>query len=43
MPAVSFVDSVDTPQLTANGMLVNLSEYAAANDPEFDFGQYIQT
>jgi sn-glycerol 3-phosphate transport system substrate-binding protein len=40
-PAVSFVDSVDTPQLTANGMLVNLSEYAAANDPEFDFGQYI--
>lgn len=40
-PAVSFCDSVDTPQLIMNDMLVDLSTYAEENDPSFDFGQYI--
>ncbi|MCC8125870.1 MAG: extracellular solute-binding protein [Clostridiales bacterium] len=40
-PVVSFIDSVDTPQLIVNDMVLNLSEYAAEKDPEFDFGQYI--
>ena len=32
-PAVSFCDSVDTPQLIMNDMLVDLSTYAEENDP----------
>lgn len=36
-PVVSFCDSVDTPQLIVNDMVLNLSEY----DAEYDFDQYI--
>lgn len=41
VPAVSFVDSVDCPQLTDMGMLTNLSQYAAENDPDYDFSVFV--
>lgn len=40
VPAVSFTDSVDDPQLINMGMLENLSEYAAKHDPEYDFTSF---
>lgn len=40
-PAISFVDSVDVPQLINMGMLTNMSDYAAENDPEYDFSVFI--
>ena len=40
VPAVTFCDSVDCPQLINMGMLVNLSEYAAENEPDYDFGVF---
>jgi len=42
VPAVTFLDSVDCPRLIQNGMLVNLSDYAEANDPEYDFSVFFE-
>lgn len=40
VPAVTFLDSVDCPRLIQNGMLVNLSDYAKTNDPDYDFSAF---
>lgn len=40
-PAVSIIDACMTMTHAQNGIMENLTEYAKANDPEFDFGTYL--
>ena len=40
-PAVSIIDACMTMTHAQNGFMENLTEYAKANDPEFDFGTYL--
>ena len=40
-PAINVIDACMTMTHAQNGIMENLTAYAAANDPEYDFGTFL--